>query len=65
MDLRIVDSIQRSLRLLPIRERVKKNKVVIEHVSTKLMIANPLTKCMSPKQFRDHVIHMGLGSILM
>ena len=90
--LRVVDSIQRSLRLycdnsttvflakndksesqskhinikyLVIRERVKENKVVIEHMSTELMIANPQTKGMPPKQFKDHVISMGLGSIMM
>ena len=90
--LRVVDSIQRSLRLfcdnsaavflaknykrgsrskhidikyLAIKERVKENKVVIEHVSTELMIADPLTKGMPPKQFKDHVINMGLRSIMM
>ena len=92
MGLRVVNSIQRSLRLycdksaivflakndkiesrskhidikhLAIREHVKENKVVIQHMSTKLMIADPLTKGMPLKQFRDHVINMGLGFIMM
>ena len=49
---------------LGIRERVKEKKVVIEHVSTELMIADPLTKGMPPKNFKDHVERMGLGSVL-
>ena len=53
------------IKYLAIKERVKENKVVIEHVSTELMIADPLTKGMPPKQFKDHVINMGLRSIMM
>ena len=51
-------------KYLAIRERVKNNKVVIEHVSTGLMIADPLTKGMPPFRFKDHVERMGLGSII-
>ena len=92
MGLRVVDSIQRPLRLYcdnsaavflakndksrsqskhidikysSIGERVKENKGVIEQLSNELMIADPLTKGMSPKQLRDHVINMGLRSIMM
>ena len=54
-----------NIKYLAIKERIKENKVVIEHGSTELMIADPLTKCMPPKQFRDHVINLGLGSIIM
>ena len=90
--LRVVDSIQRSLRLycynsvavfltknyksgsqskyinikyLSIKECVSENKVVIEDMSTELMIVDPLTKGMPPKQFKYHVINMGLRSIMM
>ena len=52
------------IKYLAIRERVKKNKVVIEHVSTELMIAELLTKGMPPLRFKDHVVSMGLGSIM-
>jgi len=38
--------------------------VVIEHVSTELMIVDPLTKGMPPKNFKDHVVRMGLGSTM-
>ena len=89
--LRVIDSIERSLRLycdnsvavflakndksqsrskhidikyLAIRERVKEKKVVLEHVSIELMIADHLTKGMPPKKLRDNVISMGLESMM-
>ncbi|XP_051132505.1 endo-1,4-beta-xylanase 5-like [Andrographis paniculata] len=43
------------IKYLALRERVKENKVVIEHVSTKLMAVDPLTKYMPLRNFRDHV----------
>eukprot|EP00253_Pinus_taeda_P026260 PITA_26260 len=52
------------IKYLAIWERIKEKKVVIEHVSTELMIANPLTKGMPPFKFKDHVMNMGLGSIM-
>lgn len=42
--------------ILAIRKRVKKNKVIIEHASTELMIGNPLIKDMLPKNFKDDVL---------
>ena len=47
-----------------IRERVKKKTVVIEHVSTELMIVNSLTKGTPPLKFKDHVDRLGLGSFV-
>eukprot|EP00253_Pinus_taeda_P009249 PITA_09249 len=52
------------IKYLAIRERVKEKKVVIEHVSTELMITDPLTKDMPPLKFKDHIMNMGLGSIM-
>ncbi|KAL5829852.1 hypothetical protein ACOSQ3_019320 [Xanthoceras sorbifolium] len=52
------------IKYFAIKERVKEKKVVIEHVSTELMIADPLTKGMPPFKFKDHVNNMGLGSIM-
>ena len=52
------------IKYLTIREHVKEKKVVIEHVNTELMIADPLTKGMPPKNFKDHVVQMGLGSMM-
>ena len=52
------------IKYLAIRERVKEKKVVIEHVSTKLMLADPLTNGFPSLRFKDHVGRMGLGSVM-
>ena len=52
------------VKYLAIWERVKEKKVVIEHISTQLMNADLLSKGLPPKTFKDHVISMGLGSII-
>ena len=52
------------IKYLAIRERVREMKVVIEHISTELMIVDPLTKGMPPKYYKDHVVQMGLGSTM-
>ena len=48
------------IKYLAIREHVKEKQVVIENISTELMIADPLTKGMSPMKFKDHVDRMGI-----
>ena len=53
------------IKYLAIQERVKEKKVVIDHVSIELMIADPLTKGMPIRNFREHVTNMGLGSVLL
>ena len=53
-----------NIKYLAIRECVKENKPVIEHFSTELMIADPLTKGMPPLKFKDHVVNMGLSSLM-
>ena len=53
-----------NIKYLAIRKRVKDKTVVIEHVSTGLMIADPLTKGMPPSKFKDHIYHMGLGLLV-
>ena len=52
------------IKYLAIRERVKEEQVVIEHISTESMIADPLTKGMPPKYFKDHVVQMGLDFMM-
>ena len=44
------------IKYLVIRERVKEKELVIEHISTESMLADPLTKGMPPKYFKDHVV---------
>ncbi|KAK6162664.1 hypothetical protein DH2020_002505 [Rehmannia glutinosa] len=65
--LRIIDSISKPLKLYSdnlAEIRVKEKKVVIEHISIELMIVDPLTNSMPPKNFKDHVVRIGLGSIM-
>ena len=52
------------IKYLAIKERVKDKKMIIEHISTKLVIIDPLTKDMSPFKFKDHVERIRLGSTL-
>ena len=52
------------IKYFAIKEEVQKQRVSIEHISTKLMVANPLTKGLPPNIFREHVERMGImGSL--
>ena len=68
-----------NIKYLAIRERIRDKIVVIEHVSTELMIADLLfiehvstelmiadllTKGMPPLKFKDHVKRMRLGPLV-
>ncbi|XP_042979895.1 secreted RxLR effector protein 161-like [Carya illinoinensis] len=48
------------LKYLSVKEEVQKQTVSIEHISTTLMIADPLTKGLVAKQFKEHVDRMSL-----
>ena len=48
------------LKYLSIKKEVQKHKVLIEHIGTNLMIADPLTKGLPPKIFVGHVERMGV-----
>ena len=48
------------LKYLTVKEDVQKQRVSIEHLSTQLMVADPLTKGLAPKTFKEHVDQMGL-----
>ena len=50
------------LKYFVVKEEVQKHRVSIEHISTDLMIADPLTKELSPKTFTSHVVNMGIMS---
>lgn len=42
-----------------IKEEVQKKRVSIDHISTNLMVANPLTIGLPPKTLHEHVERMG------
>jgi hypothetical protein len=48
------------LRNLVVRERVQDRTINLEHIGTKEMLADPLTKGLPPHIFKEHVSVMGL-----
>ena len=48
------------IKYFAVKEEVQKQRVSIEHVSTNLMAADPLTKGLPPKIFYEHVERMGI-----
>ena len=50
------------LKYFVVKKEVQKRRVSIEHISTDLMIANPLTKELPPKQYVGHVRNMNIMS---
>ena len=52
------------IKYLAIRKSVKEKKVVIEHVSIELMLADPLTKGLPPSRFKDLIGKMILNSVI-
>ncbi|KAJ0432634.1 putative RNA-directed DNA polymerase [Helianthus annuus] len=52
-------------KYLFVRERVEENNLCIEYISTKDMLADPMTKGLPPKVFEEHVSNMGLTKNLV
>ena len=50
------------LKYFAVKEEVQKRTVSIEHISTDLMIADPLTKGLPPKLYVGHVKNMDIIS---
>jgi hypothetical protein len=48
------------IKYFVVKDRVQDQTVEIEHISTKQMLADPLTKGLAPNIFHDHVAGMGL-----
>jgi hypothetical protein len=48
------------IKFLAVKERVQSGVISIEHISTASILADPLTKELIPKQFHEHVAHMGI-----
>ncbi|XP_070009956.1 secreted RxLR effector protein 161-like [Nicotiana sylvestris] len=49
-----------SLKFLKVRDIVKEGDIHIEHISTKSMLADPLTKGLRPVVFDEHAKNMGI-----
>ena len=47
------------LKYLTVKEDIQKQRVSIEYISIQLMVADPLTKGLALKTFKEHVNRMG------
>ena len=43
-----------------VKETCQDRTIMIEHIRTNSMLADPLTKVLLPNMFKQHVINMGL-----
>jgi hypothetical protein len=48
------------IKFLAVKEIVQSGLISIEHIDTASMLADSLTKGLIPKQFYEHVAHMGI-----
>lgn len=48
------------IKFLVVQERVQNGQISIEHIGTNSMIADPLTKGLSPNVFHEHTAHMSV-----
>ncbi|KAL0359253.1 UNVERIFIED_CONTAM: Retrovirus-related Pol polyprotein from transposon TNT 1-94 [Sesamum angustifolium] len=49
-----------TLSIFVVREKVNKKEIVIQHIRTELMVADPMTKALPANSYRNHVDRMGL-----
>ena len=50
------------IKFLIVNKRVQSEQIFIEHIGTNFMIADPLTKGLTPKIFHEHAASMGVIS---
>ena len=48
------------IKYLTVKDLVNKWDIVIEHIKTEFMLANPLTKGLKPITFKEHVVNMSV-----
>jgi hypothetical protein len=53
-----------NIRFYVVKEKTQDQTISLEHISTKKMIANPLTKDLPPSVFREYLAGMGLRESL-
>ena len=51
------------IKFLIVKEMVQCDQLSIEHIGTKSMIADLLTKCLPPNVYHEHTAHIGIVSI--
>jgi hypothetical protein len=53
-----------NIRFYVVKEKIQDQIISLEHISTKKMIVDPLTKGLPPSVFREHLADMGLRESL-
>jgi hypothetical protein len=53
-----------NIRFYIVKEKIQDQTISLEHISTKKMIVDPLTKGLPPSVFREHLAGMGLRESL-
>jgi hypothetical protein len=53
-----------NIRFYVVKEKIQNQTISLEHISTKKMIVDLLTKGIPPSVFREHLAGMGLREIL-
>jgi SPX domain protein involved in polyphosphate accumulation len=53
-----------NIRFYVVKEKVQDQTISLEHISTKKIIVDPLTKGLPPTVFREHLAGMGLRESL-
>jgi hypothetical protein len=48
------------IKYLVVRDKVKDGIIVIQHINTRAMLADSLTKALPPTIYKEHVADMGL-----
>ncbi|KAL0373177.1 UNVERIFIED_CONTAM: Secreted RxLR effector protein [Sesamum calycinum] len=48
------------IKYFVVREKVNKKEIVIQHIRTELMVADPITKALSSNSYKNHVDRMSL-----
>jgi hypothetical protein len=53
-----------NIRFYIVKEKIQDQTISLDHISTKKMIADLLTKCLPPNVFREHLVGMSLRGSL-
>jgi hypothetical protein len=53
-----------NIRFYVVKDKIQDQTISLEHISTKKMIVDPLTKGLPPSVFREHLVDMDLRKSL-
>ncbi|XP_074373565.1 secreted RxLR effector protein 161-like [Apium graveolens] len=55
-----IDAKYIDIKFLVVKEKIQSGQITIEHIDIDCMIADPLTKALTPKVFHEHTAQMGV-----